>query len=65
MKSIINGYYFAIRFEPPTKPKNRLSLAKGLREHRRRKNEVVLKCCYHLSLFLRDDCCSSSVNVVP
>ena len=40
MKSIINGYYFAIGFEPPTKPKNRLSLAKGLREHRRRKNEA-------------------------
>ena len=40
MKSIINGYYFAMGSEAPTKPKNRLSLAKGLREHRRRKNRV-------------------------
>jgi hypothetical protein len=40
MKSIINGYYFAMGFEPPTKPKNRLSLTKELREHRRHKNRV-------------------------
>lgn len=30
MKSIINGYYFAMGSEAPTKPKNRLSLAKGM-----------------------------------
>ena len=43
IKSIINGYYFAIGFEAPRKPKNNLSLSSGLKEHRRHKNKVKSK----------------------
>ncbi|MDC1023667.1 hypothetical protein OAQ83_01075 [Nitrosopumilus sp.] len=35
MKSIINGYYFAMGSEAPTKPKNRLSLARGMTSRRK------------------------------